>query len=84
MRSWDWQSRMDGSSFSPALSRELEACPLAGRGAARAEDAQGTPPQSHISPSTLVYEEKGSAEIRSQHGPTVISGQGSNRGEYSI
>ena len=28
-----------------------------GRGAARAEDAQGTPIQSHISPSTLVYEE---------------------------
>jgi len=29
-----------------------------GRGAARAEDAQGTPTQSHISPSILVYEEK--------------------------
>ena len=28
-----------------------------GRGAARAEDAQGTPTQSHISPSILVYEE---------------------------
>ena len=27
-----------------------------GRGAARAEDAQGTPTQSHISPRTLVYE----------------------------
>jgi len=31
---------------------------LVGRGAARAEDAQGTPTQSHISPSILVYEEK--------------------------
>ena len=31
---------------------------LSGRGAARAEDAQGTPSQSHISPSTLVYEDK--------------------------
>jgi len=29
-----------------------------GRGAARAEDAQGTPTKSHISPSILVYEEK--------------------------
>jgi len=29
----------------------------AGRGTARAEDAQGTPTQSHISPSILVYEE---------------------------
>jgi len=27
-----------------------------GRGAARAEDAQGTPTQSHTSPSILVYE----------------------------
>jgi len=32
-----------------------------GRGAVRAEDAQGTPTQSHISPSILVYEEKTSA-----------------------
>ena len=30
---------------------------LSGRGAARAEDAQGTPTQSHISPSILVYED---------------------------
>jgi len=29
-----------------------------GRGAARAEDARGTPTQSHISPSILVYEER--------------------------
>ena len=29
-----------------------------GRGAAKAEDTQGTPTQSHISPSILVYEEK--------------------------
>jgi len=28
-----------------------------GRGAARAEDAQGTPTQSHMSPSILVYED---------------------------
>ena len=32
-----------------------------GRGAARAEDAPGTPTQSHISPSVLVYEDKLSA-----------------------
>ena len=31
---------------------------VSGRGAARAEDAQGTPTQSHISPSVLVYEAK--------------------------
>ena len=30
---------------------------VSGRGAARAEDAQGTPTQSHISPSILVYED---------------------------
>ena len=30
---------------------------LSGRGTTRAEDAQGTPTQSHISPSILVYEE---------------------------
>jgi len=29
-----------------------------GRGTTRAEDAQGTPTQSHISPSILLYEEK--------------------------
>ena len=31
---------------------------LSGRGTARAEDAQGTPTQSHISPSILVHEDK--------------------------
>ena len=31
---------------------------LSGRGAARAEDAQETPNQSHTSPSRLVYEDK--------------------------
>ena len=30
---------------------------FSGRGAARAEDAQGTPTHSHISPSILVYED---------------------------
>ena len=30
---------------------------LSGRGAARADDAQGTPTQSHRSPSILVYED---------------------------
>ena len=30
---------------------------FSGRGTTRAEDAQGTPTQSHISPSTLVYED---------------------------
>ena len=31
---------------------------LSGRGTTRAEDAQGTPTRSHISPSILVYEDK--------------------------
>ena len=31
---------------------------VAGRGTTRAEDAQGTPTQSHITPSILVYEKK--------------------------
>jgi len=31
---------------------------LSGRGTTRVEDARGTPTQSHISPSILVYEEK--------------------------
>ena len=31
---------------------------LAGRGAASAEDAPGTPTQSHTSPSILVYEDE--------------------------
>ena len=31
---------------------------FSGGGAARAEDAPGTPAQSHISPSILVYEDK--------------------------
>ena len=36
---------------------------LSGRGTTRAEDGQGTPTQSHIAPSILVYEEKlGTAE----------------------
>ena len=38
-----------------------------GRSAARAEDAQGTPAQSHVSPSRLVYEEEPDAsEFRIQ------------------
>jgi len=43
-----------GALFVPESDRDLS-----GRGAARAEDAQGTPTQSHISPSILVYEDKG-------------------------
>ena len=47
-RVWDSGRRVQG----PGL------VDLSGRGAARAEDAQGTPTQSHISPSiTLVYED---------------------------
>jgi len=39
---------------------------LSGRGTTRAEDAQGTPTQSHISPSILVYEDK-------YPGPSLVS-----------
>ena len=42
----------NGFSFIGMSSRDLS-----GRGAARAEDAQGTPTQSHKSPSILAYEE---------------------------
>jgi len=41
-----------------------------GRGTARAEDAQGTPTQSHISPSILVYEDKGD-EGHARSGPSL-------------
>ena len=37
--------------------RSKETVYIAGRGTARAEDAQGTPTQSHVSPSILVYED---------------------------
>ena len=37
----------------------VDSTDFSGRGTARAEDAQGTPTQSHISPSILVYEDKG-------------------------
>ena len=43
----------DGDPITESHSRDLS-----GRGAARTEDAQGTPTQRHISPSVLVYKEK--------------------------
>ena len=36
---------------------DIDRLRVAGRGAVRAEDAQGTPTQSHISPSILLYED---------------------------
>ena len=48
-------------------------------GTTRAEDAQGTPTQSHISPSTLVYEESESplsgsgSRLSSQRGPDAFA-----------
>jgi hypothetical protein len=39
-----------------------------GRGTARAEDAQGTPTQSHTSPSKMVYEDK--PQNQKPHTPT--------------
>jgi hypothetical protein len=38
---------------------------LPGRGTARAEDAQGTPTQSHTSPSILLYEDKTIKKMKS-------------------
>ena len=45
---------------------------LSGRGTARADDAQGTPTQSHISPSILVYEDDlGVSNIVDSHTKSV-------------
>ena len=44
--------------FAPLIEKRKELNPKSWRGAARAEDAEGTPTQSHIPPSILVYEEK--------------------------
>ena len=44
-----------GAVIDPGLAQQIL---IHGRGAARAEDAQGTPTQSHMSPSILVYEDK--------------------------
>jgi len=54
-------------------------------GTTRAEDAQGTPTQSHISPSILVYQEKepGSSKLvspnRLKDGPCAAVGGGLHR-----
>ena len=45
---------------------------LAGRGTTKAEDAQGTPIQSHISPSIPVYENKNLATAMPPVGPQVF------------
>ena len=42
----------------PGAREKDEALCYSGRGSTRAEDAQATPTQSHISPSIPVYEEK--------------------------
>ena len=48
---------------------------MEGRGAARVEDAQGTPTQSHVSPSILVYEEHNSNIRRG----SLVSELGTNK-----
>ena len=45
-----------GTSLRPSTGDKTQ--DLSGRGTARAEDAQGTPTQRHISPSILVDEDK--------------------------
>ena len=48
---------------------------LIGRGAARAKDAQGTPTQSHISPSILIHQEnvRGAARAKDAQGTPTQS-----------
>jgi len=54
-------------------------CPVAsnlsGRGTTRAEDAQGTPTQRHISPSILVYKYKNLTTAMPPVGPLVVFGR---------
>ena len=55
-------------SFSPSRPNQIHCFRFqilmkSGRGAARAEDAQGTPTQSHISPNILAYEENISGTV---------------------
>ena len=53
VRCLSWRRRA-----APRRSRSgMSRTPPTGRGAARTEDAQGTPTQSHVSPSILVYED---------------------------
>ena len=65
----------------PSVARCVEAHRVfpSGRGTTRAEDAQGTPTQSHVSPSKLVYEDKGLVSLGHNVGPvnanTVHLGQ---------
>ena len=44
---------------------------MIGRGTTKAEDAQGTPTQSHISPSMIVYEDK-TPKQRARRAPDLI------------
>ena len=53
---------------------------LAGRGAAIEEDDQGTPTQSHISPSILVYEEKLTSTLMTREGKGVLGSPVASRG----
>ena len=59
----EWNQPHDsGSEETCSLARSLnktliDSQDLSGRGAARAEEAQETPTQSHVSPSILVYED---------------------------
>ena len=52
---------------------------LVGRGATRAEDAQGTPTQSHISPSILVYKDKRAPLLRRHYQFSALDGQSLGR-----
>ena len=57
------------------LTSKTELCSnfgCSGRGATRAEDAPGTPTQSHISPSILVYEENISFPGSAHLGPQLV------------
>ena len=47
-------------------------CLLTGRGAARAEDAHGTPTQSYVSPSILLYEDENGLTLRAGGRQTLL------------
>ena len=61
----------------PETEKSLRMAPMldpSGRGTTRAENAQGTPNQSHISPSILVYEDESNlhAAVRANGGREVL------------
>ena len=59
----------DGFTFHH-IHRGVSLSTISGRGTRRAEDAQGTPTQTHVSPSILVYEGYRTGYVGLLQGPT--------------